>query len=151
MMEVKDIESVINRPNAMGDTVLHDACRKNMPNKAALLIKNGAKIMSNSRDEMPAFSLLSSYDDSTVESFLEVLQDEVDISDFVNKPNNSRDSPLQLACYNNEGWKAMLLWAAGAKPEARKFSEILMWRANLHPWGIQHVVECPSLADLLET
>ena len=45
-----------------------------------------------------------------------------------------------------------MLWAAGGKltPDHENFSEILMKHANLHPLGIQHVVECPPLVDLLE-
>ena len=59
--------------------------------------------------------------------------------------------PFKLACSQNDGWSALQLWAAGAKPgKDKKSREILMAEANLHPVGIQHVVECSALVGLLE-
>merc|ERR1719220_3077402 len=67
------------------------------------------------------------------------------ISGFVNQA-------LKLACSKNDDWNALQLWAAGAKPDFadEKARELLMTQANLHPLGIQHVVECSGLVDLLE-
>ena len=81
MMGVENIETMINRPNAVGDTVLHQACRMNMPKKAALLIKHGANYLANNKDEMPFFSLVKSNHESDINSFKEELQTEIE--DFV--------------------------------------------------------------------
>ena len=44
MMDVKGIETVINRPIRTGDTALHEAAKINALTKASLLIKKGADI-----------------------------------------------------------------------------------------------------------
>ena len=74
------------------------------------------------------------------------------ISDFVNLKDRNGTSPFKLACSKNDVWSALQLWAAGAKPEKddKKATEILKAEANLHPVGIQHIVECPALVDLIE-
>ena len=79
------------------------------------------------------------------------MQDAQTQPDVLNRPNSEGKSPFHVACSDNDMLKAMLLWTAGAKPspDDEKSCEFLMKHANLHPLGIQHVVECPPLVDLL--
>ena len=158
MMDLPNIPDFVNLKDRNGTTALHAACQKNLPREAALLIKKGAQIRANSQDEMPIFSLMNSQGESCLETFLEVLQGaEVDISDFINKPNNSQVSPFQLVCSTNDAGKAISLWSAGAKlgpsislSDYQSRLSFLEKHTFMHPLGIQHVVECPALGALLE-
>ena len=142
----------INLVNSTGDSPLHISCKTNSPELAAILISKGAKLLANTQDEMPIFSLIKSEDEGCLETFLEVLQDEVDVSDFINMPNKSEISPFQVACSNNDKWKVLSLWTSGAEPDKDEHSlGFLEKHTFMHPLGIQHVVECPTLPDLLET
>jgi len=147
MMEVKGIETVINRPNAAGDTVLHQACQKNFPKKAALLLKHGAKSISNSQDEMPAFSVISSI--GAIDSFLEELKTGIsDISDFIGATNRHGKSAFKIVC-NTSDWRSALYLKTGTLTgDSSKAMEEILTKEAL---GIQHIVECPALIPLLKT
>jgi len=98
------------------------------------------------------FSMVSSDEEKDLQTLTEMTSVK-NAGTVINRPNSKGESPFQLACSNNDEWKAMLLWTAGAKPNPKdaKSCEFLMKHANLHPLGIQHVIECDALVDLLET
>ena len=127
---VKNKSDIIDRPNSDGNSPLHAACESNSPRQAALLLKNNAKLQANDQDDMPIFSLLNSNDESAVESFLEVLQqDEVDLLPFVNKPNSSKTTALHKVCEESLPREAFLLMKHGAK--------------------VNHENEVPAIADVM--
>ena len=79
------------------------------------------------------------------------MQDAHNQPDVVNRPNSEGETPLQLACSNNDEWKAILLWTAGAElGEDQTTKSFLEKNTFMHPLGIQHVVECSALVDLLK-
>ena len=93
-------------------------------------------------------SLFKSNEDDYLETFCEsLLKDKVNISDFLNKPNSSGETPVEK-CFSNGDWQgALSLWCFGANPGQ---GEMLMEHAGLLPRGIQHVVECPALGPWLQ-
>ena len=135
-----NISEAVSRPNRQGTTPLYDAFRLDSPKKAALLMRNGAKV-----NEVPILSLLVSAEEYPLEKFSKSLvQHKVNILDFINKPNSSGVEKL----FAKGDWEgALFLWCFGAKPEK---GEMLMEHAGLHPRGIQHVVECPALVPCLQ-
>ena len=147
IMAAKNISDFINLKDKSGDTVLHQACKKNMPKKAALLIKHGAKMLANSQDEMPAFSVISSI--GAIDSFLEELKTEVeDISDFIGATNSAGESAVKHAC-NTSDWRSALYLKTGTfTGDSSKAMEEILTKDAL---GIQHIVECPALVPLLKT
>ena len=159
MMGVENIETVINRPNAEGDTALHQACRMNMPKKAALLIKHGANYAANNKDETPYFSLVKSNYESDINSFQEELQTEIEdfvkklqekwqtkMEDFTSKSSGYKKSAFEHACITSNWRTALVLKGSHTEESSKDIKEILT-----EGRGIQHIVECPTIISLLGT
>ena len=143
MVEGPATSNFTNLTDKRGTTPLQVTCQKNLFPQAKLLIKNGAT----------AHSLIND-NDISLEKILDVLKkDEEIFSEFINKPNSNQVSPFQLACANNDDWKAILLFAAGAKISKKdiKSKECLMKHVYMHlAVGYQHVLEYPELATLMK-
>ena len=147
ILEKQDVSTWINRQNASGSTLLHQACRNNFPEKALLLMRKGTKVEENGLGEMPVSSLVKFLEEDEVETFLETLRAEVDVTDFISKDNVVH--PFTLACLRGYWRSALSLHALNlcqSWDQNREIDEILM---NLGR-GILHVVECPALQPLLE-
>ena len=121
-----------------------------------VLIKNGAKAVLNKDNEMPAVAdlliTLINADKEHDDVILTEMMEGPAISDFVNLKDKNGMTPLQVACNNNDELKVILLWAAGAtiSPEDEKSKKFLMKHVKVHPLGIQHIIEHPTVAGLLE-
>ena len=91
---------------------------------------------------------------SDKEKDLETLTEMTEVKNtetVINRPNRKGETAFQLACFNNDEWKAILLWTAGAKlGDDEKSLEMQEKHPFMPPVGIQHVVECSALVDLLE-
>ena len=83
IMEEQDVSALINRKNASGSTLLHQACINNSPVKAALLMKKGAVVQINRENETPYMTLMKCFGEGEVAAFLEELRAEVDVSGFI--------------------------------------------------------------------
>ena len=83
ILEEQDVSALINRKNASGSTLLHQACINNSPEKAALLMKKGAVVQSNGENETPYMTLMKCFEEGEVAAFLEKLRAEVDVSGFI--------------------------------------------------------------------
>ena len=83
IMEEQDVSALINRRNASGSTLLHQACINNSPEKAALLMKKGAVVLRNRENETPYMTLMKCFEEGKVAAFLEKLRAEVDVSGFI--------------------------------------------------------------------
>ena len=83
IMEEQDVSALINRMNASGSTLLHQACINNSPEKAALLMKKGAVVQINRENETPYMTLMKCFGEGEVAAFLEELRAEVDVSGFI--------------------------------------------------------------------
>ena len=142
IMEEQDVSALINRKNARGSTLLHQACINNSPEKAALLMKKGAVVQRNRKGETPSVTLMKCFEEGEVREFLGKLGAEVDISEFINYINN-----IITNFSLRSDWKSGL-HALGANPHQHKeVEEILMEFGK----GIQHVVEATHLQPLFET
>ena len=92
IVEEPAFPALINRQNAIGSTLLHEACRNNFPEKAAILIRKGVEVerkvegqeemdegdlvenylVKNENDnEMPMTSLVKFLEEDEVRQFLE--------------------------------------------------------------------------------
>ena len=145
ILEKQDVLTWINRRNASGSTLLHQACRNNFPEKALLLMRKGAKVEENSLCEMPVSSLVKFLEEDEVRTFLETLRAEIDVTDFISKHNRDEQDPFELACIRGD-WRIAFSLHALNYDQSREIDEILMDRSR----GIQHIVECPDLQPLLE-
>ena len=102
---------LIYRRNTSGSTLLHEACRKNFPEKAAILVRKGVEVEGkvegqertaegdlvemylekneNSDGEMPITSLVNHLEGDQVTSFLKKLKTKMDIAVFVGSRENA--------------------------------------------------------------
>ena len=167
IVEEPAFPALINRQNANGSTLLHEACKENFPEKAAILIRKGVEVerkvegqegMSegdlvrkylekneNRRGEMPMTSLLDYVDEDQVKVFLEKMTAEkIDLKAFLT------NDPFKLACTKGQWKSAFTLHALGLcqreEDQDKEIDEILSERSR----GIVHVVEHPALEPLLE-
>ena len=172
IMEEQDVSAMINRMNASGSTLLHQACRGNFPEKVALLMRKGAKVQDNGQGEMPINSLVKFLEEGEMKAFLEKLDSEQDVSDLINRMNARGSTLLHQACINNSPEKAALLMKKGAvvqinrenetpymtlmkcfgEGEVAAFLEKLRAEVDVSGFimGIQHIVEATDLQPLFE-
>ena len=98
------------------------------------------------------FSMVNSDKETDLETLTEMTGIKI-AKAVINRPNRKGETVFQLACSNNDEWKAILLWTAVANLICgyQSNSETLAKNTFMHPLGIQHVVECSALVDLLDS
>jgi len=175
IVEEPAFPALINRQNAIGSTLLHEACRNNFPEKAAILIRKGVEVerkvegqermnegdlvgkyleKNENRDgEMPMTSLVKFLEEDEVRTFLDKMTTEIsDVakSKFTGMKNRGGLNPFQLACVKRHWKRAISLHALGhcqsEEDQGKEIDQILSERSR----GIVHVVEHPALEPLLE-
>ena len=149
VLEEQDVSNLINWRNASGSSLLHEACMNNLAEKALLLMRKGAVLQQNGKGEMPIVSLVKFLEEDQVRVFLEKLQTEVSVSDFVKTRNSADKDPFEWACLKGDWHGALSLHAVGASSltgNQQWIDEIPMGDGR----GIQYIVECPALQPLLE-
>ena len=123
IMEEQDVSALINRKNASGSTLLHQAFKRNFPEKALTLMRKGAQVQNNGQGEMPMSSLVEFRQEDEVKAFLEKLDSEQDVSDLINRMNARGSTLLHQACINNSPEKAALLMKKGAVVQINRENE----------------------------
>ena len=156
MMQGPAISEFVNLKAKNGMTPLQVASEVNSLDKVLVLIKNGAKSVLNKDSDKPAvadllITLINSdkeHDDVILGEMLKVPA----ISEFVNLKDKNGMTPLQAACNNNDELTVSILSAAGAtiSPKDKKSKKFLEKYSFTHPVGIQHLIEHPTVAGLLE-
>ena len=167
---------LINRQNASGSTLLHEACRNNSPGKAAILVRKGVElerkvegqeemdegdlvkkylVKNENHNEVPMTSLVKSLEEDEVRQFLEKMTNEItDVakSKFIGMENREGRgwNTFDLACLRGDWKSALSLHALGLcqreEDQGKEIDQILSERSK----GIVHVVEHPALENLLE-
>ena len=122
-MEEQDVSALINRKNASGSTLLHQAFRRNFPERALMLMRKGAIVQYNGQGEMPINSLVKFLEEGEMKAFLEKLDSEQDVSDLINRMNARGSTLLHQACINNSPEKAALLMKKGAVVQRNRKGE----------------------------
>ena len=174
IVEEPAFPALINRQNAIGSTLLHEACRNNFPEKAAILVRKGVEVerkvegregmnegdlvekyleKNENRDsEMPMTSLVKFLEEDEVRQFLEQMTSEINVAAkyrFIGMKKRGLN-PFQLACARGQWKSALSLHTLGlCQSEGYQGKEIDQILSELSK-GIVHVVEHPALENLLE-
>ena len=122
-----NISEAVNRPNSHGSTPLQAACRLHSPQKAGLLIKNGAVTQVDDMGVPPIFYLMESNKGDHLKMLLEQLEKvpyRARVLKFISKPDLSGTTPLHVACRKNWAKEAALLIKNGAVSRADSQDEM---------------------------
>ncbi|HQO45945.1 MAG TPA: ankyrin repeat domain-containing protein [Rectinema sp.] len=108
--------NVISATDANGDSVVHHAARKNLPDGIAYLIKKGANIEAlNNAGEIPLHTA-AKYDSTDAIRYL------VSAGSSLNAANKNGDIPLQSAVLNGAFKATQMLLAAGSPVNNQNYS-----------------------------